>query len=71
MEIGAGTGRYSIALAKEGFRVSAVELVEKNLKELKENANGIANVEAFQGDALALTRFEDDTFDVTLSFGPM
>ena len=39
LEIGAGTGRYSIALAKEGFRVSAIELVEKNLKELKENGD--------------------------------
>ena len=71
LETGAGTGRYSIALAKEGFHVSAIELTEKNLKELKEKANGIANIEAFQGDALDLGRFEDDTFDVTLSFGPM
>ena len=58
-------------MAKEGFRVSAIELVEKNLKELKENANGVTNIEAFQGDALDLGSFEDDTFDVTLSFGPM
>ena len=68
LEIGAGTGRYSIALAKEGFRVSAIELVEKNLTKLKEHADGVANIEAFQGDALDLGNFEDDTFDVTLSF---
>ena len=71
LEIGAGTGRYSIALTKEGYRVSAIELVEKNLKELQQNANGLTNIEAFQGDALDLGRFEDNTFDVTLSFGPM
>ena len=28
LEVGAGTGRYSIALAKEGFDVTAVEFVE-------------------------------------------
>ncbi len=71
LEIGAGTGRYSLALAKEGYRVSAIELVEKNLQELNQNATGAANLEAFQGDALELGRFEDDTFDITLSFGPM
>lgn len=31
LEVGAGTGRYSIALAKEGLAVTAVELVESNL----------------------------------------
>ena len=71
LEIGAGTGRYSVTLAKEGFQVSAIELVEKNLQELKENAGGSTHIEAWQGDALDLGRFEDDTFDVTLSFGPM
>ena len=71
LEIGAGTGRYSIALAGEGFQVSAVELVEKNLQELREHAEGLENIEAFQGDALDLSRFEDGSFDVTLSFGPM
>ena len=30
LEVGAGTGRYSIALAKEGMDVTAVELVESN-----------------------------------------
>lgn len=32
LEIGAGTGRYSLALAKEGYNVTAVELVESNLE---------------------------------------
>lgn len=71
LEIGAGTGRYSIALAKEGFQVSAIELVEKNLKELKDNAKELTNLAACQGDALDLSRFENDSFHVTLSFGPM
>ena len=32
LEIGAGTGRYSIALAKEGYQVTAIELAERNLE---------------------------------------
>ena len=71
LEIGAGTGRYSIALALKGFQVSAVELVESNLHILKENAKDISNLDAYQGDALDLSRFEDNTFDLTLLFGPM
>ena len=71
LEIGAGTGRYSVALAKEGYRVTAVELVESNLDVLRKNAEGLDNLEAFQGDALDLGRFADGSFDVTLCFGPM
>ena len=71
LEIGAGTGRYSIALAKEGYQVSAVELVEGNLEQLKANAHGLENLDARQGDALDLSCFADDSFDATLLFGPM
>ena len=71
LEIGAGTGRYSIALAKEGYNVTAVELVESNLEVLKNNSTGIENIISYQGDALNLDRFEDNQFDITLLFGPM
>jgi len=71
LEIGAGTGRYSLALAKEGFDVTAVELVESNLEILKENSRGVANIRSCQGDATDLSRFSDGSFDLTLSLGPM
>ena len=71
LEIGAGTGRYSIALAKEGFDVTAVELVESHLSLLRENSQGIENIQSYQGDAADLGRFADGSFDVTLSLGPM
>lgn len=71
LEVGAGTGRYSIALASEGIDVTAVELVESNLAVLRENSKGIANLKSFQGDATDLSRFPDSSFDVTLVFGPM
>lgn len=71
LEVGAGTGRYSIALAEEGMDVTAVELVESNLRILRENSKGMRNLTAWQGDATDLSRFADGSFDVTLVFGPM
>ena len=71
LEVGAGTGRYSLALAREGMDVTAVELVESNLAILRENSKGIPCIRSWQGDATDLSRFADDAFDVTLVFGPM
>ena len=71
LEVGAGTGRYSVALAKEGMNVSAVELVQSNFERLQKNCEGLSNINAFQGDATDLSRFADSSFDLTLIFGPM
>ena len=71
LDVGAGTGRYSVALAKEGMDVTAVELTESNLAVLRANSRGKENIVSFQGDAIDLGRFADNSFDVTLSFGPM
>lgn len=71
LEVGAGTGRYSAALAEEGMHVSAVELVDSNFAVLQERAKGLKNLHAYQGDALDLSRFPDNSFDLTLVLGPM
>lgn len=71
LEIGAGTGRYSIALAREGMDVTAVELVGSNLEVLRENSRDIDNIRLYQGDATDLSMFSDCSFDITLVFGPM
>ncbi len=68
LDIGAGTGRYSVALAEEGYDVTAVELVKYNLGILKSKNS---NVRAMLGNALNLKKLADNTFDVTLLFGPM
>lgn len=68
LDIGAGTGRYSVALSEEGYDVTAVELVKRNLGILKAKNSA---VKAYQGNALNLKRFMDEEFDLTLLFGPM
>ncbi|MBO5341365.1 MAG: methyltransferase domain-containing protein [Lachnospiraceae bacterium] len=76
LDVGAGTGRYSIALAEEGYDVTAVELVKYNLGILKQKRDALGdalkgNLTAIQGNATKLKKLEDNTFDVTLLFGPM
>ena len=68
LDIGAGTGRYSVPLSEEGYDVTAVELVPYNLGILKSKGS---KVKAMKGDALKLNKLEDETFDLTLLFGPM
>lgn len=68
LDIGAGTGKYSVALAEEGYDVTAVELVKYNLGILKQKKS---SVKAMQGNALNLKKLSDETFDLTLLFGPM
>ncbi|MFI3208672.1 MAG: methyltransferase domain-containing protein [Eubacteriales bacterium] len=68
LDIGAGTGRYSIELDKEGYDVTAVELVKYNIGVMK--AKG-GNVKIMQGNALNLKKLEDECYDITLLFGPM
>lgn len=71
LEIGAGTGRYSLALVREGCRVDAVELIRHNLDILLGNVRPGDEIEAVLGDALDLSMYADETFDVTLLLGPM
>ena len=68
LDIGAGTGAYSIPLSEAGYDVTAIEIVQHNLGRLKAKSD---KVKAMKGDARDLSRIEDDSFDVVLLFGPM
>ncbi len=70
-EIGAGTGRYSHAVARTGHRVDAVELVPKNIQIFRENARPGEDVSVSQGDARDLSFLPDGAYDMTLLLGPM
>ena len=71
LEIGAGTGRYSIALAKMGYEVTAVDLTPKHVEIMKSKTRRLKNFKCMVADALDLSMFEDKSFDMVLNFGPM
>lgn len=72
LDIGAGTGAYSIYYASKGYDVTAVEPVERNLEVIKAKAldkNLKINIQ--QGNALDLSNLPAESFDVILCFGPL
>lgn len=71
LEIGAGTGRYSHTLARQGYTVNAIELVEHNIEVFQKNTLSNENISVIQGNALDLSVFSDNQFDITLLLGPL
>ncbi len=66
LDVGAGTGRYSVMLADEGHNVTAVEYVKRNVSQIKLKSDKVV---AKHGNALNL-KFGDELFDIVLLFGP-
>lgn len=68
IDIGAGTGKYSIELANMGYNVTAVELVKHNLMTIKKNST---KVNTILGNAINLKKIKDNSYDIVILFGPM
>lgn len=71
LEIGAGTGRYSHALARQGYAVDAVELVEHNIDIFRLNTHPGEHVTIMQGNALDLSVVPENRYNLTLLLGPL
>lgn len=71
MEIGAATGRYSHYFAQKGFEVDAVELLEHNIEIFKRKTLPNEKVRIKQGNAINLSEYPDESYDITLLLGPM
>ena len=71
LDIGAGTGEYSLYFAQKGYRVCALELAESNIEKFQKRMNGIKSIDLVQGNAVDLSRYPDDCFDAVLVFGPL
>lgn len=71
IEIGAGTGRYSRALAAKGYRVDAVELIEHNIEVFRQHVMPGMDLCITRGNAMNLHDFADESYDVTLLLGPL
>lgn len=68
LDIGAGTGKYSLYLDNLGYDVTAVELVKHNLKIIQSKNK---NLKSYLGNALNLDFLGSNTYDVILMFGPL
>ncbi len=71
IEIGAGTGRYSVALAEKGYDVTAVEFVPHNIEIMRKKVKPHHNIKIYEGNACDMSAFESETFDIVLLLGPM
>lgn len=71
IEIGAGTGRYSHCIARRGYEVDAVELIDSNIEIFRKNTEEGENIRIFQENAVDLHAFESDAYDIVLLLGPM
>jgi ubiquinone/menaquinone biosynthesis C-methylase UbiE len=71
LEIGAATGRYSHTLARRGYQVDAVELIQHNIDIFNTLTQTGENVTIRQGNAKDLSFIGDEAYDITLLLGPM
>ena len=71
LEVGAGTGAYSLYYANKGYQVDALELVQANVDVMKSKIKDNMNINVVQGNALDLSIYDDNTFNVTLVLGPL
>jgi SAM-dependent methyltransferase len=72
LDLGAGTGRYSVYFAQKGYDVLAVELVQKHTQAIENTKTDVMNLKVIQGDALEqLKLLESESFDIILCLGPL
>ena len=71
LDIGAGAGEYSFYFARQGFEVCALELTDANIKSFRSKLKEDDKIELTQGNAVDLSMYEDESFDIVLLFGPL
>jgi len=71
LDIGAGAGEYSLYFARKGYAVCALELADANIAAFRKKLTPEDTVDLVQGNALDLSRYPDEAFDIVLLFGPL
>lgn len=71
LDVGAGAGEYSLHYAKKGYSVQALELADANIEAFRKKITPDLDLNLRKGNALDLSCYKDDSFDVVLLFGPL
>lgn len=71
LDLGAGAGEYSLYFSRQGYAVSALELADSNMEAFPKKLTPEDKIDLVQGNALDLSRYPDDSFDIVLLFGPL
>ena len=71
LDVGAGAGEYSLYFARKGYQVSALELADANIAAFRAKMTADDQIDLVQGNALDLSRYDRDSFDAVLLFGPL
>ena len=71
LDIGAGAGEYSLYFARKGYEVAALELADANIAAFQKKLTPEDKIDLVQGNALDLSRYAEQSFDVVLLFGPL
>jgi len=66
LDAGAGPGRFTFEMLRLGAHVTALDISQGQLELLQAR---VPDVEAVVGDITDLSRFPDDSFDLTVCFG--
>jgi len=67
LDVGAGTGAFSIPLARRGFSVTHLDFSPAMLQIAKKKAQGISCMSFIKGNAVDLSEFRDSSFDLVLN----
>lgn len=71
LDVGAGTGVYTIHLAPKVKEVTAFEPSSTNFMNLELKAKKFSNIRAYNKSSFDLKDLEENYFDLVLIFGPM
>jgi ubiquinone/menaquinone biosynthesis C-methylase UbiE len=72
LDLGGGPGRYTIELAKIGYKMTLADLSPKLIEIAKEKAVNIRNIESIDiVNALDLSKYPLESFDCVLLLGPL
>lgn len=71
LDIGAGAGEYSLYFARRGYEVSSLELADANIAAFRKKLTPNDKIDLVQGNALDLSRYKNNSFDIVLLLGPL